>query len=404
MFAGEPTPSLSVTVAGGRPPGSPATSAFRRRLRLRGQRHLALSLAAILFLAGLAAGPAPAGGPRRGVGPHVDVVAPPGTVAADLEVTAEGETEPVGAAGDAADDMAFWVHPADPSRSVVIGTDKEGALEVYDLSGKRLQAIDPTTRPGNVDIRYGFSLGGRAVDIVGVVGYGMRFYTIDPSTRMLTNVTAPDLKVSIPVAGTCLYKSPVSGRFYMFADTLDGRAEQYELVDEGGKVNVRSVRGPWDIGEESEGCVFDDEKQALYVAEEPVGIWRYGAEPDDSTTERTLVDGVASGRLAPDVEGLAIVSQPGGDGYLLASSQGDDSFVVYRRNPPWDFVRKFKVETGQAADRCSRTDGIDALAADLGPAFPKGVFSCQDHINDPPGSQGNQNFKLVRLEKVLDLQ
>ncbi len=380
------------------------------------RRHPALLLAgAVVLAAGLAAAPAPAGPlrhwPPSAVNGHVDVVtpasAPAGTPAADSEITADAETEPVGAAGDAADDLAFWVHPTDPSRSVVIGTDKEGALEVYDLSGQRIQAIDPTTRPGNVDIRSGFPLGGKIVDVIGVVGYGMRFYTIDPATRMLTNVTAPDIQknINIPVAGSCLYHSPVSGKHYMFADALDGRAEQYELIDENGLVNVKSVRGPWNIGSEAEACVFDDEKQSLYVAEEVVGIWVYGAEPDSPTSERTMAAPIGpEGYLAPDVEGLAIVKQSGGNGYLLASSQGDDSFVVYRRNGPWDFVKKFQVPAGEATDRCSRTDGIDAVAANLGPLYPKGAFSCQDHVNDPPGSQGNQNFKLIRLEKILDLE
>jgi 3-phytase len=323
---------------------------------------------------------------------------------ADTSVTADGETEPVGAAGDAADDMAFWVHPDDPSLSVVIGTDKEGALEVYDMAGKRLQAIDPTTRPGNVDLRPGFTLAGTTVDLIGVVGYGMRFYTIDPATRMLTNVTAPDLKPGMPVAGMCMYRSPVSGKHYLFADTLDGEAGQYELVDEGGKVNAHLVRGPWQVGSEAEGCVFDDERKILYVAEEAVGIWAYGAEPGDSTTDRKLVDGVApKGQMSQDVEGLAIVYQPAGGGYLVASSQGDDSFVVYQRNEPWTYVKKYKVDAGDVTDRCSRTDGIDAVAANLGPLYPQGAFSCQDHINDAPGSTGNQNFKLVRLEKILDL-
>ena len=373
----------------------------------------ALALAAgVLVVAGLAAAPAPAdprrpgarGVPGGAVNGHVDVVTPKAPPA-DTSVTADGETEPVGAAGDAADDMAFWVHPDDPSKSVVIGTDKEGALEVYDMAGSRLQAIDPTSRPGNVDLRPGFSLGGKTVDLIGVVGYGMRFYTIDPATRMLTNVTAPDVKPGMPVAGMCMYRSPVSGKHYLFADTLAGEAAQYELVDEGGKVNAHLVRGPWQIGSEAEACVFDDERKILYVAEEEVGIWAYGAEPGDSTSDRKLVDGAApsAGLLSPDVEGLAVVYQPAGGGYLIASSQGDDSFVVYQRNEPWSYVKKFKVDAGPVTDRCSRTDGIDAVAANLGPLFPKGVFSCQDHINDAPGSTGNQDFKLVRLEKILDL-
>jgi 3-phytase len=335
--------------------------------------------------------------------PHHTVPPGPDTVPPDREVAADGETEPVGAAGDAADDMAFWVHPADPSLSVVIGTDKEGALETYDLLGQRLQVIDPGSRPGNVDLRGGFSLGGQIVDLVGVVGYGMRFYTIDPATRSLTNVTAPTVKPGIPVAGMCMYHSPLSGKFYLFADTLDGRGAQYELVDEGGKVNAVLVRGPFQIGGEAEGCVFDDERQVLYVAEEHAGIWAYGAEPGAPTGERTLVDGREHNRLVPDVEGLALVRTSDGGGYLLASSQGDDSFVAYRRHPPHEFVTKFKVVDGPAADGCSRTDGIDALAANLGPAFPQGVFSCQDDQNTGPGTVGNQNFKLVRLEHILDL-
>ena len=370
---------------------------------LRSGRLALAGAAGLLVVAGVAAAPAPAD-PRRAVNGHVDVVTPK-AAPADASVTADGETEPVGASGDAADDMAFWVHPTDPSQSVVIGTDKEGALEVYDMAGKRLQAIDPTTRPGNVDLRSGFTLAGKAVDLIGVVGYGMRFYTIDPATRMLTNVTSPDVDPGMPVAGMCMYHSPVSGKHYLFAETLTGKAAQYELVDEGGKVNAHVMRGPWEIGSEAEGCVFDDERKVLYVAEENVGIWAYGAEPSDPTTDRKLVDGAApaDGHLSPDVEGLAIVYQPGGGGYLLASSQGDDSFVVYQRNEPWGFVKKYKVDAGDVTDRCSRTDGIDAVAANLGPLFPKGVFSCQDHINDAPGTTGNQDFKLVRLEKILDL-
>ncbi|MGH8999396.1 MAG: phytase [Acidimicrobiia bacterium] len=329
-------------------------------------------------------------------------VKPKAQVLADSQVIADGETEPVGSSGDAADDMAFWPHPTDPAKSTVIGTDKEGALEVYAMDGTRLQAIDPTTRPGNVDWRGGFTLAGQTVDVVGVVGYGMRFYVIDPGTGLLTNMTAEGIKPGIPVAGNCMYRSPVSGKHYLFADTLDGRAAQYELFDDGGKVNVKLVRGPWEIGSEAEACTFDDENQWLYVAEEVVGIWRYGAEPDAGTDERTMVSPVGH-YLAADVEGLAVVRQPGGDGFLLASSQGDDAFVVFKRNEPWEFVKKFTVPAGTDADRCSRTDGIDAAAGNFGPLYPMGVFSCQDHVNEAPGTKGNQNFKLVRLEKILDL-
>jgi 3-phytase len=285
---------------------------------------------------------------------------------------------------------------------VVIGTDKLGALDVYDLAGKRLQTVDPGSRPNNVDLRPGFPLGGRTVDIIAAAGYGLRFYTIDPTTRALTNITAPGVKPGIPVAGTCLYHSPVSGKFYVVGNTRDGRLQQWQLVDQSGLVGIISVRGPWQIGtNESEGCVFDDERQLLFHAEEHDGIWTYGAEPDAPTGSPTLVDR-PNDRLVPDIEGLALV-KTGAGGYLIASSQGDRSYVVYERNPPHAFVKKFVVVDGPQADGCSKTDGIEALAADLGPAFPQGMFICQDDHNTPPGSVGNQNFKFVRLEQILGL-
>jgi 3-phytase len=55
------------------------------------------------------------------------------------------ETEPVPNMGDAADDPAIWVHPVDPALSLVLGTDKKGGLNVFDLEGNRL-LIDTARR------------------------------------------------------------------------------------------------------------------------------------------------------------------------------------------------------------------------------------------------------------------
>ena len=46
------------------------------------------------------------------------------------------------------------------------------------------------------------------------------------------------------------------------------------------------------------------------------------------------------------------------------------------------------------------TDGIDVYAGSLGPAFPNGLFVCQDGFNDTAGTSGTQNFKYVRLDAV----
>ena len=67
-------------------------------------------------------------------------------------VTASVETDPVGTADDAADDPAIWRNAADPAASLVVATDKQAAIHVYDLKGKRLHSA-PSPRLNNVDLR-----------------------------------------------------------------------------------------------------------------------------------------------------------------------------------------------------------------------------------------------------------
>ena len=67
------------------------------------------------------------------------------------------ETTPMETGGDAADDPAIWIDPADPARSVVIGTQKQSGLYVYGLDGKVIQYL-PDGRMNNVDLRGDFAL------------------------------------------------------------------------------------------------------------------------------------------------------------------------------------------------------------------------------------------------------
>jgi myo-inositol-hexaphosphate 3-phosphohydrolase len=330
------------------------------------------------------------------------------------DVTATVETTPVLTSGDAADDPAIWVNSDDPSQSAVIGNDKGGALEVYDpATGARIQRIAEGFF-GNVDVRKGFPAAGGALDLVGVYRAGLRFYRIDPATRTLTNATdssTGSIPAGIGGEGFCMYRSPSSGLFYAFVNARDGRVAQFELSDSDadGLVEGRQVRA-WDVGSEVEGCVADDGLGHFYISEEDVGIWKYNAEPTAPTdpTTRVQVDATtaAGGRLVPDVEGLTIVYQANGAGYLIASSQAasntNNFYAVYDRADNNAFIRTFKVVAGAATDGCGRTDGIDAVAANLGPGFPQGMFICQDNQNLAPNA-GNQNFKFVPLERVVGL-
>lgn len=48
------------------------------------------------------------------------------------------ETESVSSMGDAADDPAIWFNQANPTQSLIFGTDKRKGIHVYDIYGKEI--------------------------------------------------------------------------------------------------------------------------------------------------------------------------------------------------------------------------------------------------------------------------
>lgn len=333
--------------------------------------------------------------------PAVSTATPTGnpsvTIPPGGNVAATVETDPVPHSGDAADDPAIWVNPSNPAQSTIIGTDKQGGLAVYDMGGKQLQYL-AIGDMNNVDIRTGFSLGGQQVALVTAgnrTNNSIGIYKVNPSTRLLENVAARVITTT-SVYGSCMYKA-TDGTVYYFINSKSGAVEQWKLFDNGsGKVDGTKVR-TFSVGSQTEGCVANDQTGDFYIGEEAVAIWKYSASPTGGTT-RTQVDKTGSGgHLTSNIEGLTIAYAPSGT-YLMASSQGNSSYVVYRLSGGTaTYVKTFKIVDGGGIDGTSGTDGIDVYAGNLGSSFPSGVFVSQDGSN--PG--GNQNFKLVPLQLIL---
>jgi 3-phytase/alkaline phosphatase D len=332
------------------------------------------------------------------------------------------------------DDPAIWVHPTDPSKSLVITTEKNTGITVYVLAGEEVQAIDPgSVRYNNVDLVYGFTLGGATVDLAVASDRGndtLAVFAIDPDTGELTDVTAPGLAAESfsvfgeddgeqTAYGLATYTSLVDGTDCVFVTQRDGdKVAQLALTDDGaGGVTaevVRLLQLPVSTGDpedsQAEGMVVDRERGILYVAlEDETGILRFSAEPTGGDAF-TVIQPVGASYLTPDIEGLTIYYGADGTGYLLASSQGDHTFAVFSREGTNEYLGSFVVGPEGGIDSAEESDGADVINVPLGPDFPFGLLVVQDGSNEdqvvfqePDGDEiqnFNANFKYVPWQNV----
>lgn len=320
-------------------------------------------------------------------------------------VTAQAETKPVprDPTNDAADDPAIWINFSDPDSSHIIGTDKKGGLAIYNLSGHELFYYN-TGKMNNVDLRYDFPLISDTIDIMAVsnrTDQSVDLFKINHKGYLDTlNKIKLQSKLN-EVYGLCMYKSKVTGKFYVFVNGLDFNTEQWELSTNNNHINGKIVRNI-KLGSQVEGMVADDENGLLYISEEDKGIWKFSAEPGETKPSELLKYSTvgANPNIVSDLEGLTIYKQSNDTGYLIASSQGNSSYAVFDRTTPNKYLGSFKIVNGPNTDGTDETDGLDVTSYPLGKMFPKGLLVVQDGINFDNGIRAAQNFKLIRWDSI----
>jgi 3-phytase len=322
--------------------------------------------------------------------------APPQPVKTAVDISPAITTEPV---TDDADDPAFWVNPADPAQSLIIGTNKvkapRGALAVFSLDGKLRQTVAGLDRPNNVDIEYGLPLNGAPVDIAvaterlqsqlrifAVNAQGLRDITSLGKTKVFTDRKGEQ---AMPM-GIALYKRPGDGAIFAIVapknGPTDGYLAQYRLSDDGaGKVQATFVRyfGLFSGSEEIEAVAVDDALGYVYYADEGDGIHKYQANPDHPAASAQLAHFGRAGFRA-NREGIALYPRPDGTGYLVCTDQLERSseYHVFKREGepgrPHDHGTTVKIVRGGA----DSTDGLDITSQPLGPAFPAGAMAAMN--------------------------
>ncbi|KAL3465581.1 hypothetical protein BJX64DRAFT_297242 [Aspergillus heterothallicus] len=309
------------------------------------------------------------------------------------------ETDANGGDGD---DPAIWISPTSPNLSTIITTTKSETMAAGE--------------PNNVDIIYGFQFGDRTVDLAYAA-------CREDDTLCLFEVTSDGLLASIPggiqpvpedytVYGSCAYRSPTTGKQYLFVNEKSGQYLQYELStttptnDTTTTLTTRLVRTfTAGTGGQPEGCVPDEANGYIFLGEEPYGLWRYDAEPTGSPNG-TLVAKTGDGTLFADVEGVTLLPGKTADqGFVVVSCQGVSAYSVYRRAAPHEHVMTFTIGASRdgSVDGVTNTDGVAGVPNALNGDFPYGLIVVHDDANQlaEGGTAELASFKLVSLEDVL---
>jgi 3-phytase len=334
----------------------------------------------LLLLAGLLAGACSSHRPGE---------ASPATAETEPGASREAAVEPVLVTEPVtldSDDPAIWLHPDDPSQSLIIGTDKGGYLYVFDLEGKIIheKTISGLGRMNNVDVEYGLMLDGVATDIA--------VATERPTSRLkvyrlpeMTPIDGGGIEIFEDQApanrpmGVALYKRHTDGAVFAIVSRKEGPSGsylwQYRLHDDGsGQVTATKVRefGAWSGVTEIEALAVDDVLGYVYYSDESTGVRKYLADPDAPGADKELAIFGTTG-FTGDREGISIYKIDEGSGYILVSDQQANEFRVFtREGEPGDphehrFLKAVRVSTNES-------DGSDVSSIALNDNFPAGLF------------------------------
>ncbi len=300
-------------------------------------------------------------------------------------VAPDFETDPVANDGDAADDPAILVGA---TANRLLGTNKRAGLALYDLSGSE-RAFLASGRVNNVDA---LSLDGDRFLAAASnrTEISLDLYTVDVSGDHMALVARQPLDMTDPY-GLCMGRTPEPS---VFVGDKEGRVEHW-VIGDGLQL---SLRRSFQLAGQTEGCVYDPVDGTLYVGEEERGIWAFAVQ----SGTRRLIASVDGRNLVMDVEGLDIYHPAGtnpGERLLVASSQGDNTYLVYRI-PGGEQLLKFRLEAAPETgiDGTEETDGLAVTSAPL-PGYPEGILVVQDGANAP----ARQNFKGVDWRKIQAL-
>ncbi|WP_345785827.1 phytase [Gemmatimonas sp.] len=286
------------------------------------------------------------------------------------------------------DDPAIWIDTLNPSRSLIVGTDKgdsTGGLYVFTLDGRidSTRTRRPLKRPNNVDIITGVSLGGKRIDVAVTAERGtmsLRMFRLPDMTPIDGGgIKVFDGDATRAPMGIAMYRRPGDGAVFAIVGGKSGPSEgylwQYRLADAGnGTLTATRVRtfGAYSGKKEIEAIAVDQHLGFVYYSDETVGIRKYYADPDRADAAKELALFGTTGFVS-DHEGIAVYPTSDSTGYLVVSDQQGHRLQLFAREGSTGAPHTHVV-LATIPVAAQETDGLDVTAHALSPAFPEGLL------------------------------
>lgn len=282
-------------------------------------------------------------------------------------------------------DGAYWQNPQDKSETYLFATLEGDGLAAYDAQGTEtlhLENIEPT----GADVRYQLASDlGETVDLLALAlpeESAIGFYSIATQNNQLQLTDIGRLDLDMAAEGVCMYKNPTNGQLLLTAISEAGVAAQYKMHYQDGSIQsvltdsqgMAIAARSLNIGGELSACIVDDASATLYIAEQDVGVWAYGADPEDINS-RQLVDGIAPLGHLGEIEGLDYVYLEDGQGYLVVGDEAN-GLTLYQ-SEDWQFKAQYVPEGFEVVKSLiTGTDGLWLANTELAqPVYEKITYT-----------------------------
>ncbi|MBX7114400.1 MAG: phytase [Myxococcaceae bacterium] len=292
------------------------------------------------------------------------------TTAAQAQISALVQTEPLPGGPSARTHALVWLHPTDSARSVVYGSDDIlGGLYAYDLNGQTL-GKPVLEQVYGIDLKQGVAFNGGAVDLMAVASAtGLRFFSVGLDGG-LSPVQASAVTPGA-VTATALMRPLKNLPMSLWVAYDSGGVTQYTVTEApvGNQLQATLV-ATYAFPGSVTGLAADDATGRLYALG-TFGVFYLessegsdGGFPDAGVVDEQLVG------MGP----LSIFRQKDGQGLVLVPNPLSDVVNVYGPAEPLKANHSFRIDGDAGVGAALRTSVAVVMPTAMGGHFDGGLL------------------------------